>query len=407
MHQFNIYSFGKDFKMNNNTNCHICSNDKITFIDNFNFKQLVSSDCIPVKCSAKLFICNFCGSVQKLQDKSWIQQTDIIYKEYEVYRNSGGKDQETNFLNNDYESRSNKLCIFLNKYIPKNSKGSMLEIGCGNGVFLKEFSKYFPNWKMLGSELTEKNKNIINKIQNANFYCGDLNNIQGKFDLIVLIHSLEHISNPIKILTQVKKLLNENGKIFIQVPNLFKSPFDLVIFDHCTHFYLDNIKNIMEHLNFSEILIEEDYIKKEISLLYKKNIINNKTKNVLKNIEFKKIEKVKNYLISNTTWLKSLIDNFYHSSKNKKCGIFGSSISGTFLFNYISENTDFFVDNDINKIGKVHLGKKIISPIDAPKDLTIFLPFREDIAKIIFNDSSNSNLKLELPPQRVRSLYDE
>jgi len=41
----------------------------------------------------------------------------------------------------------------------------------------------------------------------------------GKFQAIVLFHVLEHISPSILFLQEIKKMLNNNGKILIEVPN--------------------------------------------------------------------------------------------------------------------------------------------------------------------------------------------
>lgn len=40
-----------------------------------------------------------------------------------------------------------------------------------------------------------------------------------KFDIITLFHVIEHLPNPRDILTKLKGLLAENGKIFIETPN--------------------------------------------------------------------------------------------------------------------------------------------------------------------------------------------
>ena len=41
-----------------------------------------------------------------------------------------------------------------------------------------------------------------------------------KFDVVFLLQVFEHISNPQNLLNQIKKCLNENGIIYIEVPNI-------------------------------------------------------------------------------------------------------------------------------------------------------------------------------------------
>ena len=144
---------------------------------------------------------------------------------------------------------------------------------------------------------------------------------------------------------------------------------------------------------------DQDYIKKELSLLYrnsKQNEVSCSSFTIMDN----DILEVRTALLENISWLNKLIKHFVNMSKNSatSCGIYGSSISATFLSMFIIDNIDFFVDNDVNRSGKNHLGRHILKPDEAPKDKIIFLPFRPDIAKNIFNNNLEFNLNLELPP---------
>ncbi len=41
-----------------------------------------------------------------------------------------------------------------------------------------------------------------------------------KFDLITLVHVLEHMSNPKNVLNKISKIINTGGFLYIEVPNL-------------------------------------------------------------------------------------------------------------------------------------------------------------------------------------------
>ena len=72
-----------------------------------------------------------------------------------------------------------------------------------------------------------------------------------KYDLITLIHVLEHIEEPKKILLDLKKCLKKNGILYIEVPNLFGSPMLGDI--HLSSFTLDALKNNLLNLDFQII----------------------------------------------------------------------------------------------------------------------------------------------------------
>ncbi|RKY83677.1 class I SAM-dependent methyltransferase, partial [candidate division KSB1 bacterium] len=40
------------------------------------------------------------------------------------------------------------------------------------------------------------------------------------FDLVMMWHVLEHIENPVLYLKEISRILKENGKLIIEVPNL-------------------------------------------------------------------------------------------------------------------------------------------------------------------------------------------
>lgn len=119
------------------------------------------------------------------------------------------------------ETRALKICKILRKLNLKGKK--LLDIGSGFGLFIKEAGKIFP--EVLGIEPA---KNLYNfsikklhvKAIHSSFEEFSTNNNQLKFDFITLIHVIEHVNSPKKLIFFVKKHLNKNGILFIETPNL-------------------------------------------------------------------------------------------------------------------------------------------------------------------------------------------
>ena len=61
--------------------------------------------------------------------------------------------------------------------------------------------------------------------------------MQGKYDLVLGLHLLEHINDPVSYMSNLKPLLNENGKIIIEVPNLNSFLCELSL-EYSEFFYL-------------------------------------------------------------------------------------------------------------------------------------------------------------------------
>ena len=106
------------------------------------------------------------------------------------------------------------------KYFDK--KKNFLEIGCSAGQFLTHVYKKFSRY--VGTELDTNCAAFVEKKFGVKVYTEELDkcDFKGeKFDYIAFYQVLEHTSNPLQFLADVKKLLKKDGKIFVEVPNLY------------------------------------------------------------------------------------------------------------------------------------------------------------------------------------------
>lgn len=99
---------------------------------------------------------------------------------------------------------------------------SLLELGIGHGYSTETFSEYFEDYTVIDAdkELIEKyhsmHLNSTVKFQEAFF---EEYEAEKKYDVIVMGFILEHVDNPVAILKKYSGFLNENGRMFISVPN--------------------------------------------------------------------------------------------------------------------------------------------------------------------------------------------
>ena len=75
-------------------------------------------------------------------------------------------------------SRSSKLIEGMRESNLLDCKGNLLEIGPGEGNFLKEFSCAFPNWDLFANDFNDNAKDrISSEIKIKKFFSGDISNI--------------------------------------------------------------------------------------------------------------------------------------------------------------------------------------------------------------------------------------
>lgn len=101
-----------------------------------------------------------------------------------------------------------------------SSDDRVLEIGSSVGYFIATISEYVK--EVYATEWDSKARDYMkNRLSKYNIHVAkNPEDFNIKFDKIFLFHVLEHIENPIDFLKGLKQLLNENGEIYIEVPNV-------------------------------------------------------------------------------------------------------------------------------------------------------------------------------------------
>lgn len=114
--------------------------------------------------------------------------------------------------------------IILKKLLNLNPRGSkLLDIGSGYGYFLDEASKIGLDTEGIepSSSLTSDSINqLIKSLHNTTFEKFFLINQGLKYDFITIIHVIEHMPNPKRIIQMACRLLAPGGILYIETPNL-------------------------------------------------------------------------------------------------------------------------------------------------------------------------------------------
>lgn len=171
----------------------------------------------------KIVKCSNCSLVYLLN----IPDESEIYEDYykiEFSRDDYSKDSKFPHIAEIYTINDQRL-FYLKKL---KIEGSLLDIGCGTGLFLKTASDY--GYNVEGIDVSQNALTFAKKSFNLNVSdekIEDLIEKNRKYDLITLWHVLEHFTNPKEELNKIKKLLNPDGILLIEVPNLNSLKFKL------------------------------------------------------------------------------------------------------------------------------------------------------------------------------------
>jgi 2-polyprenyl-3-methyl-5-hydroxy-6-metoxy-1,4-benzoquinol methylase len=104
--------------------------------------------------------------------------------------------------------------------LPPSSVGSLLDIGCGNGEFIARMSSF--GWTVSGVDLDSSAVSYAQS-QGLNVRVGTIADVEehARYDVIVLTHVIEHVSDPVELLRECRKRLNpDKGQVIIVTPNI-------------------------------------------------------------------------------------------------------------------------------------------------------------------------------------------
>lgn len=189
------------------------------------------------------------------------------------------KNKSCSYWNSNNIDEARKKTLFDDerryKSIEKYNIKNLLDFGCGNGGLLKLCSSNSNFKNLYGIELNCDiieilNKEGINTFSEINLLPKNIN-----FNIIMMNHVLEHLHNPIKILKDIKEIMNNETQLIIEIPHandfLIES-YECESFKKFTfwseHLILHteiSLRNLLKIIGFSEI---------EISYYQRYNIFN-------------------------------------------------------------------------------------------------------------------------------------
>jgi 2-polyprenyl-3-methyl-5-hydroxy-6-metoxy-1,4-benzoquinol methylase len=359
--------------------CHVCGESAVDMVPGYEMFRGVTSDCRLWHKGGRLCVCRVCGCVQKVTDHVWQSEVNKIYQAYSIYHQSGGAEQAVfGVASGRASSRSERLleCLYSHLQLPET--GCLLDVGCGNGALIRAFSRFAPLWSLAGTELNDKYRLVVESIDNVRaLYTCPPDQVPGTYTLITMIHVLEHVLAPKEFIVRLKDKLEDGGLLVVEVPEFLQNPFDLLIVDHCTHFTVATAAELIQSAGYEVILVTTDWVPKELTIVARKaGYCQMNRADHMSSLSFESAVRC-------LQWLKSVIVAARQISANGTFGLFGTSIAGTWLFGELEESVSFFVDEDLNRAGKTHMGLPIYHPRDVPRGSHVFIALPTRLAENI------------------------
>jgi SAM-dependent methyltransferase len=140
--------------------------------------------------------------------------------------------------------------------------GSVLDVGCGGGLFLRMLAER--GHKVMGLDFSLAAAAAAWRQNQVPVICGSLAAAPlpaGQFDVVTMFHVLEHLYDPVSYIEAARELLGPNGRLVVQVPNARSWQFLLLgehwsgvdVPRHLFHFRSHDVEVLLDRCGFEVV----------------------------------------------------------------------------------------------------------------------------------------------------------
>jgi SAM-dependent methyltransferase len=214
-------------------------------------------------------VCDRCG-FGFAQTPPCQEYLDFYYSE--LAKKSEMLDQSVNFeeTNDTVLRNQNSLRNITSLMRPGNR---VLEIGCYTGYLLAQIKHDIPNVMCMGLETSAFAASIAKTRYDIEVCIGSIfdDNDLGTFDIVIVLHVLEHIVDLRRFLSRLREFLKIDGRLHIEVPdatnftvesgdNSFRlarrEPYIEFNFEHINYFTPRSLQNLMELSGYETLSVD-------------------------------------------------------------------------------------------------------------------------------------------------------
>ncbi|MBT4208436.1 class I SAM-dependent methyltransferase [Candidatus Woesearchaeota archaeon] len=183
----------------------------------------------------------------------------------------------------------------------------LLDVGCGPGTGLKAFQDR--GWDVMGVEPDPVRAKVGNEVNKINIFPGkieDFTEPDETYDVITLLHVLEHFHSPKDFLIHTIKKIKYNGYLYIEVPHLhrFINWEDSLYLEHMNNFTEKTLLDLGEKLKLVPV---KRFITKTTTYGYEHFAI--LFKKTSKNLDYIELPDIK----SNGIFVNEVVESFDES----------------------------------------------------------------------------------------------
>jgi 2-polyprenyl-3-methyl-5-hydroxy-6-metoxy-1,4-benzoquinol methylase len=128
----------------------------------------------------------------------------------------------------------------IRKILRDGNVKSMIDLGCGDGIFIHAVKKEFPEVKITGIDISPRHiGGLKKKFTKDNFYVLDVcdTKLKMKFDFVHSSQVIEHVPSDVAMVKEMSRLLKKGGILFCS--SVIKKPWAIYQYRNNGKFVLD------------------------------------------------------------------------------------------------------------------------------------------------------------------------
>ena len=355
---------------NNRLGCFLCGSREIEIIKlPFPFFRHMDYHSLPESMAA-VYRCLCCQMVFPDQSGKEQKIRDLYQsKEYAATRPSIHysviKDSESPVT--PYFLVANVICKLLKKKSPR-----ILDIGCFDGKLLLELDRRYDSAELHGFDVSEHIGSLFPNKENFRFWRGLVANIEGKFDLVVIMNSLVYVDDIHNVMKNIFSILNKNGIILVLVPDISKNSQSILLGDEFTHFTPNILKNFFSYYGHDlRILDSMEMFPRHVIGIARAGAAADEP---YPYVEDREVQGAREYLVDLKRKLEHIKARLDASASSGRLAVLGIKLNAAVTHSVLGDRIDFFVDENPSAEGQSFLGKPVHHPRALEREDTVIIP---------------------------------
>lgn len=250
----------------------------------------------------------------------------------------------------------------------------ILDYGCAKGTVMKRLLEKKSDIKPHLFDISKMYEHLWKKFVGSDQFTSYQTKPEwdGQMDVVTSFFAFEHVVEPIKELQVIRKLLKENGLVYLIVPNTFENYADFIVNDHVHHYSEVSLRYMLLKCGFEVVEIDAKSHFGAFIAIGKKSK-EESLKFEASATELQKIKKDCMTIADYWNGLQAKINTFEASTKGAKAAIYGAGVYGNFIATSLKDlsNVCCFLDQNVLLHNETILDKPVHAPNSLPADVNV------------------------------------